>query len=927
MNTKKTIVFLLAFVFLMTTTGFTQKSDKIPSIKYQEFTLPNGLRVIMHEDRSTPIVAVNVWYHVGSKNEVAGRTGFAHLFEHMMFQGSKNYNNDYFKPLQEAGANINGSTNVDRTNYFEVVPSNFLELALFMEADRMGGLLDAMTMEKLDNQRDVVKNERRQNYDNQPYGTAYEKIQKIMYAPEHPYSWTTIGSLEDLTNASMDDVKGFFRQYYVPNNASLVIAGDFNPKEARKLVEKHFGGIAKGAPITRPNPAAPKLDKEIRTTFEDSVQLPRLYMVWHAAPRFTQDEAVLDILASILSNGRGSRLQSNLVYDKQLAQTIFASNPASEIAGQFQVVATARPGKTLDEIEKEINAEVERIKQQPPTAEELSRALTQLESSSIYGLQTVLGKADQMNGYATFLNKPDSFADELEKYRKVTPADVQKAAQTFLTDKRLVMSFVPRPKDKEAPQMNSAVNKSASTVAKKEKTAEDTSKLPVAGPNPKFTLPAVEKTKLSNGLEVWLVKQAELPIVSMNLVLKSGQAADPKGLSGLAGTTASLLDDGTKTRTAIDIGNQVQDIGAQLNTGSGWDNSNVRMLTLTKNFDKALDIFSDVVLNAQFPDAEVENYRRRTLGGLLQRRDSPEAIADVVYSRVLYGENHPYGASLNETSVKAVKREDVLKFYETYYRPNNAVLIVVGDADMKSLTPKLEASFKNWKAGDVPQMKISDVAAREKSVIYLVDKPNAAQSVIAVGQVGAPRSTEDFIALQVMNTILGGGFTSRINMNLREDKGYTYGARSGFSWRRGAGPFSANAPVQSFSTKESVMEIMKELGGIRGAIPITARELDYNKQSLIRRFPAGFETVDQIASQLSNMVVYDLPATYYNDYISKVNAVTMEDVNRVANKYLTPDKMAVVVVGDRKTIEAGLKEIEGLGSTIVYLDAEGNPIK
>ncbi|HLM59387.1 MAG TPA: pitrilysin family protein, partial [Pyrinomonadaceae bacterium] len=780
--------------------------------------------------------------------------------------------------------------------------------------------------EKLDNQRDVVKNERRQNYDNQPYGTAYEKIQKLMYAPEHPYSWTTIGSLEDLTNASMDDVKAFFREYYVPNNASLVIAGDFNPKEARKMVEKHFGSIAKGAPVKRPNPAAPKLDKEIRTTFEDTVQLPRLYMVWHAAPRFTQEEAVLDILSSILSAGRGSRLQSNLVYDKQLAQTVFASNPAQEIAGQFQIVATARPGKTLEEIEREINAEVERIKQQPPTSEEVARALTQIESSSIYGLQTVLGKADQLNSYATFLNKPDSFADELAKYRKVTPADVQRAAQTYLTDKRLVMSFVPRPKDKEAPKMNAAVNKSAS-AAKKEKATEDTSKLPAPAPNPKFTLPAVEKTKLSNGLEVWLVKQTELPIVTMNLVLKSGQTADPAGLSGLAGTTASLLDDGTKSRTAIDIANQVQDIGAQLTTGSGWDNSNVRMLTLTKNFDKALDIYSDVVLNAQFPEAEVENYRRRTLGALLQRRDSPEAIADIVYNRVLYGEKHPYGVSLSEASVKAFKRDDVTKFYETYYRPNNAVLIVVGDADMKTLTPKLETAFRNWRAGEVPQTKIADAAGREKSVIYLVDKPNAAQSVISIGQVGIPRSSEDFITLQVMNTILGGGFTSRINMNLREDKGYTYGARSGFSWRRGSGPFSASAPVQSFSTKESVMEIMKELAGIRGAIPITQRELEYNKQSLIRRFPAGFETVDQIAQQLSTMVVYDLPTTYYNDYLSKVNSVTMDDVNRVANKYLTPDKMAIVVVGDRKSIEAGLKEIEGLGSSIVHLDPEGNPIK
>ena len=924
---KKGIVFLFALSMLMTTTVFAQRGDKLPPIKYEEYKLKNGLRVILHEDHSTPIVAVNVWYHVGSKNETEGRTGFAHLFEHMMFQGSKSYNNDYFKPLQEAGANINGSTNVDRTNYYEVVPSNFLELALFMEADRMGGLLDAMTQEKLDNQRDVVKNERRQGVDNQPYGTSFEKIAQLMYAPEHPYSWTTIGSLEDLTNASMDDVKAFFREYYVPNNASLVIAGDFNPREARKLVEKHFGAMAEGNPIKRPNPPQPKLDKEIRTTFEDTVQLPRLYMVWHAAPRFSQEEATLDILASILSDGRGSRLQRNLVYEKQIAQDVFAGNPAMEIAGRFQITSTARPGKTLDEIEREINTEIERIKSEPPTADEIARALNQIESQAIFGLQTVLGKADQLNSYATFTGKPDYFAAELEKYRKVTPADVQRAAQTYLTDKRLIMSFVPRPKDKEAPKMNASVNRSASTGGKKEKAVEDTSKLPKPTANPKFTIPPIEKTKLSNGLEVWLVRQAELPIVSMYMALKSGQTADPTGLSGLSGMTSALLDDGTRNRSAIDIANQVQSIGAQLTTGSGWDNSGVRILTLTKNFDRALDIFADVVQNAEFPEAELETYRRRTIGSLIQRRDQPEVIADIVYNRVLYGDAHPYGVTLNEKSAKAVKREDIKKFYETFYRPNNAVLIVVGDTDMNSLTPKLESAFKNWQPGEVPKMNIPEARSREKSVIYLVDRPGAAQSVISVGQVGVPRNSDDFYALQVLNTMLGGQFVSRINLNLREDKGYTYGARSNFSWRRGAGPFIATAPVQSFSTKESVIEIMKELRGIRGEIPVTPQELDYSKQSIIRRFPSGFETVDQMASQLVNMVVYDLPPTYFNDFITKVNSVSMEDVNRVANKYLTPDRMAIVVVGDRKAIEAGLKEIQGVGNSIVYLDAEGNSIQ
>ncbi len=926
MNFKKILVFIFAVVLFMTTSVSAQKGDSLPPVKYQEMTLKNGLRVIMHVDKSTPIVAVNVWYHVGSKNEVAGRTGFAHLFEHMMFQGSKNYDADYFTPLQEAGANINGSTNVDRTNYFEVLPSNFLELALFMEADRMGNLLEAMTQEKLDNQRDVVKNERRQNYDNQPYGTAYEKMTSLMYPKTHPYSWTTIGSLDDLTAASMDDVKAFFREYYVPNNAALVIAGDFDPKQAQKLVEKHFGSIAQGAPIKRPNVPMPKLDKEIRVQYEDNVQLPRLYMTWHSAPRYTQDEAVLDIMASILSAGRGSRLQSNIVYGKQIAQDAFANNPASEIGGVFQISSTARPGKTLEEIEKEINVEIERLKTEPPTQDEITRALNQIESSTVYGLQTVLGKADQMNGYATYLNKPDYFGAELEKYRKVTPADVQKAAQTFLTDKRLVMSFVPRPKDKEMPKMNAAANKQAS-VSKKEKSAIDSSKLPKPTANPKFTLPKIEKTKLSNGLEVWLVEQKELPIVSMNMVFKSGTTADPQGMSGLGGSTASLLDDGTKTRSAVEIANDVQSIGAQLSTSSGSDSSGVRMLTLTKNFDRALDIYADVIQNAEFPEKEVETYRNRALVSLKQRRDNADAISSIVYNRILYGDNHPYGVSLSETSVKTIKRDDLKKFYSTYYRPNNAVLIVVGDADMKMLTPKLEAKFKDWKAGEMSAMTLPNAPARDKAAIYVVDKPGAAQSVISIGQIGVSRDNPDYFPLQVMNTILGGGFTSRVNMNLREDKGYSYGARTGFSFRRGAGPFAATAGVQTAVTKESVVEFLKEIRGIRGEIPVTQAELEYNKQSLIRRFPASFETVDQIAGQLSNSVIYNLSDNYFAEFISRVNAVTLEDVNRVANKYLTPDKLAIVVVGDRKTIEPGLKQIKGLGDSIVYLDAEGNPIQ
>ncbi len=938
MNIKRTLVFLFAFVLIMSNVVFGQKADKLPPINYKEIKLKNGLRVIMHVDKSTPIVAVNLWYHVGSKNEVPGRTGFAHLFEHMMFQGSKHYDNDYFLPLQEAGASINGTTNSDRTNYFEVVPSNFLELALWLESDRMGFLLDAMTMEKLNNQRDVVKNERRQRVDNQPYGTAFEKISELMYPKDHPYHWTTIGSLEDLSAASMEDVQSFFRQYYVPNNASLVIAGDFDPKEAEKLVKKYFEPIPKGNDIKRPNPPTPKLEKEVRFEMEDSVQLPRVYMTWHTVPQYTTDEPALDILSNILSSGRGSRLQSKLVYDKQIAQTVFASHGTREISGTFQTVATAsRKDASLEELEKEINAELERIKKEPPTAEEMNRALNAIESSTIFSLQTILGKANQMNGYAVFLNKPNFFQEDLDRYRKVTPADVQKAAQKYLTDNRLILTVIPR-KGAAKPVTANSANRPTSVAEKAEtektETKAETQKAdsdwrftqPKGGPDPKFALPRIEKNTLKNGLEVWLVRQTELPMVSMNLIVKTGSTADPKNMSGLASVTANLLDSGTKKRSAVDIANERQSIGATLNTGSGWDSANISMQTLTRNLDKALDIFTDVALNPTFPEDEFVKYQRRTLTGLLQRKDNPNAIAGVAYDKILYGADHPYGISINENTVKAMKREDLSKFYETYYRPNNSTLVVVGDVDMKTLTGKLETAFADWTAADIPAVSVPNANGRDKAMIYVVDKPGAAQSVINIGQIGVSRDNPDFFPLMVMNSILGGQFSARVNMNLREDKGYTYGARTGFSFRRGAGPFSASADVQTAVTKESVVEFMKELNGIRGEIPVTQAELEYSKQSMIRRFPAGFETTNQIANQLANVVIYGLPDSYFNDYIAKINAVKLEDVNRVANKYLTPEKMAIVIVGDKAVIEPKLKEIEGLGSSIVYLDTDGNPV-
>ncbi len=923
MRKSRISIYLLIAIFAMALSAFAQSGDKLPSINVKEYKLKNGLTVLLHQDHSTPIVAVNLWYHVGSKNEAPGRTGFAHLFEHMMFQGSKNYV-DGWRAVDEMGGNVNGTTNEDRTYYFEAIPSNLLERTLYLEADRMGNLLDAMDQAKLDNQRDVVKNERRFRVDNVPYGTMSERIGDIMYPEGHPYHWSVIGSMADLTAASLDDVKAFFRQYYVPNNTVLVLSGDFDEKQATGWVKKYFGPIKKGAAINRPSPAQPQLNSVIRKVYEDPfARLSRLALVWPGVRQYAADEAALDILANVLSSGRGSRLQSDLVYDKKMALQVFAGDGTNEVGGLFQIGAIPSPGKSLDDVEKEINIQIERIKKDGPTAEEVSRAVSGRQAQAIFGLQTVLGVGGRIADYAGYLNKPNYFQADLDRYGKVTADDVKRVANQYLIANHLVMSYIPS----KTPPPPAQADKPASTETKKKNDAliaKQEAMLPKAGPNPKFTLPAIEKTKLSNGLNVWVVRQSELPIVSMNLVINAGATLETADKSGVASMTASMLNQGTKSHSAIDIANSLQSIGTQINAGAGWDNSGVSMQTLTRNLDKSLDYYADIVTNPAFPDSEFTSLKNRTLSSFPQRKASATAVAAVVYDKVLYGDQ-PYSRQLggDEKTIKAMSRDDLVRFYDAYYKPNNSTLIVVGDVQTADITARLEKAFANWKPGNVVPPTPTDEKMAAKPAIYLVDKPGAAQSSVQIGQVGIDRSNPDYYAVQVMNAILGGGSTGRLNMNLREDKGYTYGAGSRFTPRRGAGPFAASSEVQTVSTKEAIQEFMKELNGIRGGRPVTATELEVNKQSFIRRFPAGFETVGGISNQLANLVTYDLPDSYFNDYIAKINAVTIDDVNRVANKYLDPSKMAIVIVGDRKVVEPGLKE---LGWPMVYLDVDGNVV-
>ncbi|HVQ39828.1 MAG TPA: pitrilysin family protein, partial [Pyrinomonadaceae bacterium] len=899
MNRKAFPATLLMVALLLPATTFAQRRKSstaagqtqgaaapLPPINYTEFRLKNGLRVILHRDPSTPIVGVNLWYHVGSKNEVPGKTGYAHLFEHMMFQGSKNYDDDFFKPIQEAGGTLNGSTNPDRTNYFEVVPSNFLELALFMEADRMGGLLDVLNEAKLANQRDVVKNEKRQNYDNQPYGLIGAKINETLYPADHPYHWLTIGSLDDLTAASIDDIKGFFRTYYTPRNASLAISGDFNPVEARRLVEKHFGKIPGGPAVTRPHPAQPRLTESKEIVMQDRVALPRLYLVWPTTPAYDKDEAATDVLANILGGGKSSRLYKTLVYDRQIAQNVFANNGAQEIAGRFQIVATARPGKKLEELESAINAEIDKIKKDGVTQEEIDRSYNATEAGFIFGMQTVQGKNDQLNQYATFVGKPGYFQQDLARYRRVSVDDVKRAANTYLIEHRLKASVVPRGRERASETAADRTPDAARTATPAptppvttKRSADESSKWKLPNPkaDPKFTLPGVQHHQLSNGLAVVLVEHHEVPVVTMNLVIKSGSAADPQNRAGLASLTADLLDEGTTKRSALDISNALTDMGARLGTGADWDSSSTSLATLTRHLDKALDLYADVVTNPAFNDDELKRARALRLTNLKQQKDNANAIASLVYASILYGRSHPYGhpAAGDEDSLTAVDAKDVRRFYESFYRPNNATLIVVGDVKAATILPKLEKAFGGWQRADVPMVAIPATQNRAQGGIYIVDRPGSAQSVISIGQVGVPRSTPDYFPLLVLNTMLGGQFVSRVNLNLREDKGYTYGARTSFDYRRGAGPFSATAGVFTNVTKESVAEFMKELRGVRGEIPITQKELEFSKQAIIRGFPRGFETPNQMSNRLGDVVLYDLPDDYFNSYIQKVQAVTL----------------------------------------------------
>ncbi len=891
--------------------GFAQ--DKEIDIPFQKFVLDNGLTLIVHEDHKAPIVAINTWYHVGSKNEKPGKTGFAHLFEHLMFGGSEHAPGRYIDGMERIGAtDLNGTTNNDRTNYFENVPTSAVDYTLWMESDRMGFLLGALDQKTLDLQRGVVQNEKRQG-ENQPYGVTRQLITQNTYPAGHPYSWTVIGEMADLNAAAMDDVKEWFKTYYGPSNTVIVLAGDIDAKTAKEKVEKYFGNIPAGPPVAHQEVWVAKMTGAHRQTVQDRVPQARIYKIWNMPEYGTADADYLDLVSDVLSVGKTSRFYKRLVYDDQIATNANAFVNLNEIGGQFLVQATAKPGGDLAQVEKELDEELARFLKEGPTAEELQRVKTQYAANFIRGIERIGGfggKSDRLAQSEVFRGSPDAYKISLKRVQNATAEDLKAAANRWLSDGVYALEVHPFPQYKTA------------------SAGADRSKAPGTGTPPELKLPKLQRATLSNGLKVILAERHEVPLVDFWLNVDAGYAADQFASPGTASMTMALLNGGTKTRTALQISDEQALLGAQLQASSNLDLSVVRLFALRSKLDSSLDLYADLILNPVFPDSDFKRQQKLQTAAIQREQNTPVQMALRVFPGLMYGAGHAYGNPLTGSgttaSVEKMTREDLVKFHQVWFKPNHATLVIAGDMTLSEVTPKLEKLFASWKAGQTPEKNIKNVQPPPKTVVYLIDKPGALQSVIIAGNIAPATANPKEIAIEAMNDGLGGMFGSRLNMNLREDKHWSYGATSLLWGARAQRPWIALAPVQTDKTKESLAEMNKEFRGILGEHPMTAEELERVQANETLSLPGSRETLDAVGQSINELVQFGLPDDYYETFAGKVRALKPNDIADAAKTVVHPDNLIWVVVGDRSKVEAGVKEL-GLGE-IRFLSADGKPI-
>ncbi len=883
-------------------------------IPYQKFVLDNGLTLIVHEDHKAPIVCVNIWYHVGSKNEKPGKSGFAHLFEHLMFNGSEHFNTDYFKALESIGAtDLNGTTNTDRTNYFQNIPLSAFDQVLWLESDRMGHLLGVIDQPRLDEQRGVVQNEKRQG-ENQPYGREWEMATKASYPVGHPYSWTVIGSMEDLNAAALEDVKEWFKTYYGPANATLVIAGDVKAAEVFEKVKKYFGNIPSGPTLARHTVNIAKRNEDTRQQYQDRVTEPRVSMMWNVPPWGTPESAYLSLASSILTNGKSSRLYKKLVYEDQSASYVFSFVDKQEISGNVYIGMGVKPNTDHNKVEATANEVLKEFLEKGVTEQELQRVKAEYFADFIKGMERIGGfggKSDVLAEAHVYGGSPEKYKEYLKWIATATPADINKTAKAWLSSGKHTIICTPFP--------NYQISGSEA----------DRSKLPALTAQPPSSFPDIQKATLKNGLKVVLAQRKGAPTIAVDLMFDAGYASDQFAKTGTAALALNLMDEGTQAMNTLQISDKLQTLGTSIFTFCDLDASYVRMNGLKASLDESLDLFADVVLNPAFPNNEFTRLQKEQINDIKRESTEPFSMALRVFPKFLYGEGHaysqPFTGSGYESTVSKITRDDILKFYTTWIKPNNATLVVVGDIEMNDLVSKIEKRFAQWKQGDVPKKNLAVVSGKPTNKLYLMDRPESEQSVIIAGYLIEPYGKLSEIAREAFVNVFGGDFTSRINMNLREDKHWSYGAGTFVPGAKGQRPFIAYAPVQTDKSKESMQELGKEFKAVVGDKPVTQEEFDRNKSNTLMGLPGQWETNGAVRNSLVTMSKYGLPDDYYKTYEGKVRSLSLDEVRKVGKQLVDPAKLNWFAVGDKEKILEGLKQL-GFDE-IILIDADGNPLQ
>ena len=913
----------------------TKKGDEL-IIPYEKYVLSNGLTLIIHEDHSDPVAHVDVTYHVGSAREEIGKSGFAHFFEHMMFQGSDHVGDEqHFKIVTESGGTLNGSTNRDRTNYFQTVPSNQVEKMIWLEADRMGFLLDAVTQKKFEIQRSTVKNERGQNYDNRPYGLASEYISKNMYPYGHPYSWLTIGYVEDLDRVSVNDLKNFFLRWYGPNNAAITIGGDVNPKEIVKLVEKYFGAIPRGPKVEEMAPMVPEVNSHRFISYTDNyARVARLYKSYPTIPAYHEDMGALACLAQVLGQGNNSILYQELV-KTQVALQANAFSQVSELSGEFAFQVAPYPGKSLAAMYLALTNALEKFEKRGVTDEDIAKFKGGIESQLINGLQSVAGKVSQLAQFQTFTGNPNMIGKLIKMYQSVTKEDVMRVYYQYIGSKHpVVLSVLPKEQEKLTTAESNYVINTSNYVAPnygyeglkyvKANDKFDRSKLPGSGPNPVVKVPAFWKTDIGNGIRAIGTENTELPIVTLSVKIPGGHILESNRLekAGIASFFADMMTEDTKNYSAEQMSRELQKLGSSVNVTSSLDGITFSVQSLKKNIDATLKLLEERMFNPKFTEDAFSRIKKQTIEGFKIAKTQPATVASAVFAKVNYGDKHILGVAEDgdEETVKNFTLADVQHYYDNYMTSQGVNVVVVGDVKESEIVPKLaflkKLPNKKIELPNVPEGKPVDMTR-----VYMVDVPKAAQTEFRVGYNTGLKydATGEFYKARLMNYALGGGFNGRLNINLREDKGWTYGARSAFTADKHSGEFVFSSGIKANATDSALSEVMRELKTYSKS-GITEDEVTFMKNSLGQRDALSYETGFQKAGFIGQILEYNLPPDYVDQQNKILANMTKAEIDALAKKWIDTSKMNILLVGDKAKTEEGVKK---LGYPIVELDTDG----